>query len=166
MRFRAFLVIVASLFCQALFAKGPVPLAKAPSGDRTNHPVLFVSGLGSNASGTWGAKGKRFYCENPELMTDVAPKVVSYEWGSELQSVSEHFVPHMFFRGLFVPKIAYPYRCSNTTDTVYGGAIVLKPLDIFFERVITKGILDHDQLAPLRAWSGHKGKGRGDKIAI
>ena len=112
------IAVIAMPFCQMAFAKDPVPLAKAASGDRTNHPVLFVSGLGSNPSGTWGAKGREFYCEKPELATDIAPMVKSFEW------TDLHNTPVMGV-GALVVRVAYPYRCDNAAKPVYDGEVTL-----------------------------------------
>ena len=126
MKFCVLFATIAAVFCQALFAKDPVPLAKATAGNRTNHPVLFVSGLGSNASGTWGAKGKQLYCENPELRTDAPPKVTSFDW----------YVPRktpLIGYGLFTARISYPYNCSNISGTFYGGEVPLQPEIIVYK---------------------------------
>ena len=127
MKNRLVLAVFAALLCQISFAKDPIPLGKAPSGDRTNHPVLLVPGLGSNSSGTWGAKGKEIYRENFELLTEVAPKVESYEWTNEYKGrTDDFFFPRKKYLGKFRPTISYPYRCGNVPDTLYGGKIVLE----------------------------------------
>ena len=148
MKFRVFLAVATALFCQALFARSLAPLEKSQTGERTNHPVLFVSGLGSNASGTWGAKGTELYCETPELLMDVAPKVVSYEWINEFRGVTAGLNPHKKYIGKFIPTVAYPYRCSNMIDTLYSGEIVLEPLDIRYNRKISQDTLNHSRPQP------------------
>ena len=126
--------VVAALFCQALFAKTPVPLGKSPSGDRTNHPVLFVSGLGSNASGTWGAKGsqKEVHCEDAEPIDDISPIVSDFSW-KDLK------IPHINLRlGKLLPRIKYPYRCSNMAEPFYGGEVALDAMYIWHKGKVGK----------------------------
>ena len=128
-------IAIAMSLCQMAFAKDPVPLAKAPSGDRTNHPVLFVPGLGSNSSGTWGAKGKEIYCEDFELLTDLPPRVDSYEWTNEYKGRTDDLVfPRKKYLAKFTPTVSYQYRCSNTPDPIYAGKITLTPLEIRYNR--------------------------------
>ena len=132
MKFHVSSAVAIALFCQALFAKDPTPLAKSQTGERTNHPVLFVSGLGSNASGTWGAKGREVYCEEPELLENIAPKVVSYEWTNT--RLLKMPVIGKVYEGHFKPTIAYPYHCSNMSKPHYDGKITLQPLNIVYRR--------------------------------
>ena len=148
MKIRPVVAVIAMSLCQMAFAKDPVPLAKAPFGDRTSHPVLFVSGLGSNPSGTWGAKGRQIYCAEAELLVDVAPRVESFVWYSEFKGLATVLSPSMRFLGKFIPTISYPYRCANMSGIHYGGEIVLNPLEILYERSPSKGVLEDAELRP------------------
>ncbi|MBP5350879.1 MAG: hypothetical protein J6Y56_02845 [Fibrobacterales bacterium] len=126
MKTKTLALIAFTMFCQPTFAKSPVLLAKDPLRDRTNHPVLFVHGLGSNAAGTWNVRGQKPYCETPRLRTDIAPRIVegTETWKEPL----DHWYA-CWRHGTLAVEIEYPFLCENMPSRVFwGGRTVVYPI--------------------------------------